>query len=76
MEPTVGGRDTASGPHGWVYGVLVKGNLPAFLFSERYCGYSALIFCFCRGAPSACLPYSTERLAAHEGLQVVDELIG
>ena len=35
MESTVGGKDAAIGPQGWVYGVLTKGNAPAFSFNER-----------------------------------------
>ncbi len=37
MESTVGGTDAAIEPHGWVYGVLAKGNAPAFSFNEQHC---------------------------------------
>ena len=35
MKSTVVGKDAAMEPQGWVYGVLTKGNVPAFSFSER-----------------------------------------
>ena len=37
MESTVGGKDAAIEPPGWVDGVLTTGNTPAFSFSEQHC---------------------------------------
>ncbi len=65
MEATVGGKDAAIEPQGWVYGVLTKGNAPAFSFSEQHCkherGFTPLSCFIPVASPSVNINNGTEK---------------